>query len=83
MSYLTTLPYRALLIAAGFSECAESYKLPRARVIPPTVLLDAILPWAELELQSITARNLVCEDANVVDLSAEGFLKAVVWLKTV
>ena len=81
-SYLTTLPYTALLVAAGFSISPTSNILPRSRVSPPNALTATVLPWAEPELEKITAWNLG-NRKELSDMSAQGFLEALVWLKCV
>ena len=82
MSYLTNLPYAALLVAAGFRISPNSYVLPRSRVPPPLVLTACILPRVAPELEKIKAWNRTA-DKLTSDTSAEGFLQALVWLKIV
>ena len=82
MSYLTTLPYKVLLVAAGFMTSVKGYLLPKSRVVPPTSLTNAVLPWVEPELRKVIAKNRVSDKANS-DLSAQGFLESLIWMKTV
>ena len=82
MSYLTNLPYAALLVAAGFRTSPKSYILPRSRVPPPLALTACILPWVAPELEKIKAWNRTANKLTS-DTSAEGFLSALVWLKIV
>ena len=82
LSYLIDLPYMALLIAAGAQNSPTSYVLPRSRVPPPLALTTCILPWVVPELDKISAWN-VTANKDECDMSAEGFLKAMVWLKIV
>ena len=82
MSYLTNLPYPALLVAAEFRTSLSSYVLPCSRVFPPLALTACILPWVAPELEKIKAWNRTA-NKYTSDMSAEGFLEALVWLKIV
>jgi hypothetical protein len=60
MSYLTSLPPKALVIQAGFSKdessgrpLLKSYVIPRGRVQPPDELLEMVLPWLEAALAAV------------------------------
>ncbi|GAQ92307.1 putative Integrase-like, catalytic core [Klebsormidium nitens] len=54
MSYLTSLPAKALIIQAGFTEdwmdrrpLMQTYVIPRSRVHPPEELLQLVFPWLD------------------------------------
>jgi hypothetical protein len=60
MSYLTTLPFKALVIQAGFNKdwmdrrlLSQTYVIPRSRVRPPEQLLQMVLPWLDNALAFI------------------------------
>lgn len=54
VSYLTTLPLKALLIQAGFNKdwmdrrlLSQTYVIPRSRVRPPEELIQMVFPWLD------------------------------------
>ena len=82
MSYLTNLPTPALLVAVGFQRSPCSYVLPRSRVPLPLALTAKVLSWVASELGKIKAWNRTA-DSTTSDMSAEGCLEALTWLKVV
>ena len=82
MSYLTTLPNTDLLVVAGCMKSPTSYILPRSCVPPPHALTASVLPWVEPELEKIRAWN-VGNSVQLSDMSAQGVLEALLWLKIV
>ena len=83
MSYLTGIPFGALLMAAGYSDHVRHHHLPRSTVIPPKALTDAVLPWVEHDHQVVAARNKSSTNKDDRDMSVEGFLETLLWLKVV
>lgn len=60
MSYLTSLPPKALVIQAGVKKddtrgrpLLKSYIIPRSRVQPPDELIRKLLPWLDAALAAI------------------------------
>ena len=61
----------------------SSQVLSRLRVIAPQELTDAVHPWVEVELEKIKSHNRAMDDPDDRDMSTEGFLETMVWLKVV
>jgi hypothetical protein len=81
MSYLTCLPPGGVLASARFFASARhAYVIPRAQLSPSQELQCQLWPWADDELTQIRIRNK--SDA-LHDFAAQGFLEALVYLRTV
>ena len=73
LSYLQRIPYGVVPIAVGYTDRILGHHLP------PQELIDAVLPWVEVELEKIKSHNRAMVDLD----DREGFLETMVWLKVV
>lgn len=90
--YLTHLPQKFLRTMAGFEPSNQgNYYLPRAKIIPPTPLIQAVWPWVDTWLDWFKSYDEQAnkgdkddekeEDRN--DMAAQGFLRLLDQLRTI